>query len=90
MNLSRVPITTGRIDLFGRGAGHDTDAVMGREPALSVSWQNTCMSNADAILGEQVSDVLRSRRRYSSLSHELMYNWWWECATAHATEVGNE
>ncbi len=90
MNSGRVPITTGRIDLFGSGAGHDADAVMGREPALSESWQNTCMSNSDAILGGQVSDVMRLRRRHSSLSHELMYNWWSECATALATEVGDE
>lgn len=50
MNSGRVPITNGRIDLVAGGPGHDADAVMGRMPAMSVSWQNTCMSNADAIL----------------------------------------
>ncbi len=90
MNFGWVPITTGRIDLFGSGGGPDVDVVMGRVPALSVSSQNTCAPNADAILREQISGVMVSGRRHSSLCHQLMYNWWLEYTAARATGVGNK
>lgn len=40
--------------------GHGADAVIGRASVLSPWWQNTRMSNADAILGERFSDVMSS------------------------------